>query len=155
VEPHFIQDVAIRPAGPGDRDTLVELMTEFYAETATPFDPDRTVRAFETLLGDASRGRAWILERYGSAAGYAVLAVGFSMEYGGRDAFLDDLFVREEHRGRGLGRAAMQAVLAECERRGVRALHLEVARDNTAAKELYRRFGFADHDRQLMTVRLA
>jgi ribosomal protein S18 acetylase RimI-like enzyme len=33
----------------------------------------------------------------------------------------------------------------------VRALHLEVARDNEAAKALYRRFGFADRAHHLMT----
>jgi ribosomal protein S18 acetylase RimI-like enzyme len=145
----------IRPAGPGDRDILVDLMTEFYAETATPFDPDAAAPAFQTLLGDPGLGRAWIVESAGAAVGYAVLAMGFSLQFGGRDAFLDDLFIQRGHRGRGLGRAAVRAVLDECASRGVRALHLEVARDNLAAKELYRRFGFADHGFQMMTVRTA
>ncbi len=144
----------IRTAGPSDRDTLVELMREFYAESKTPFETGQTIRAFEKILRDDTLGRIWILERNGSAAGYAVLTFGFSMEYGGRDAFVDDLFVRVEHRCRGLGRAAMEAMMGECGKRGVRALHLEVARDNLAAKQLYRRFGFKDNDRQLMTVRL-
>jgi ribosomal protein S18 acetylase RimI-like enzyme len=38
---------------------------------------------------------------------------------------------------------------------GVRALHLEVGRDNSAAQALYRRAGFEDSGRQLLTLRLA
>jgi ribosomal protein S18 acetylase RimI-like enzyme len=77
------------------------------------------------------------------------------MEYGGRGGFVDDLFVREAHRRSGLGRAAMAAVLEECRQRNIRALHLEVDRANSAAKALYRDLGFADHDRQLLTLNLS
>ncbi|UCG52935.1 MAG: GNAT family N-acetyltransferase [Candidatus Latescibacterota bacterium] len=143
-----------RIAKPGDRDMLVKMMEEFYAESESPFDADQAAEAFENLLRDDSVGRVWLLEREGTAAGYVVLTVGFSMEFGGRDAFVDDLFVREEHRRYGLGRVAMKAVLDECKKRRVRALHLEVARENSAAKALYRRFGFVDHGRQLMTANL-
>jgi ribosomal protein S18 acetylase RimI-like enzyme len=87
-------------------------------------------------------------------AGYVVLTVGFRMEYGGLDAFVDDLFVRPDFRRKGFGRAALATLLAECERRGVRAVHLEAGRDNHPAKALYGRFGFRDNDRQLLTVRL-
>jgi ribosomal protein S18 acetylase RimI-like enzyme len=38
---------------------------------------------------------------------------------------------------------------------GVRALHLEVGRDNVPAQELYRRVGFVDTDRRLLTLKLA
>ena len=144
----------IRKAGTEDRDTLVRLMREFYAETRTPFDIAEAGRAFKALLADDRLGRIWILEREGSPAGYGVLTVGFSMEHGGGNGFLDDLFVREEHRGFGLGRSAMDAVLAECRTRGLRALHLEVAPDNTAAMNLYRRFGFTDNARRLWTMRV-
>jgi GNAT superfamily N-acetyltransferase len=145
----------LRPADPADLDTLVDLMAEFYAESAAPFASEPAAWAFAAILADETLGRVWILELGGMAAGYAVLTFGFSMEYGGRDAFLDDLFVREPHRGCGLGRAAMEQVLDECARRGVRAVHLEVGRDNVPARELYRRFGFVDHDLQLMTFKLA
>ena len=143
-----------RPAAKKDLETLVEMMAEFYAESATPFDAAEAGRAFAALLDDDRFGRVFVLEREGESAGYAVMTVGFSMEYGGRDGFLDDLFVREGHRGAGLGRTALEAVMMEARDRGVLALHLEVARDNTAAKELYRKFGFRETDRQLLTVRL-
>ncbi len=144
----------VRGAGPPDRPALVKMMEEFYAEAGTAFDAKKTADAFDEILRDDTIGRVWILECDGTAAGYVILTFGFSLEYGGRDAFVDDLFVRAGHRGRGLGRAAIETVFEECRRRRVRALHLEVARANVAAKELYRRFGFIDHAHHLMTVDL-
>lgn len=141
----------VRVAGVRDRSELVEMMEAFYTEVGTPFDPERADRAFDEILRDGSIGRVWMLEGDGAPAGYVVLTFGFSLEFGGRDAFVDDLYVRPEHRGQGLARAAMEAVLDECRRGGVRALHLEVARANEAAKTLYRRFGFADRSYHLMT----
>ena len=144
----------VRRAEITDHDLLVTMMREFYAESGTPFPEEQANQAFSELLRDKALGRIWVLERNGVAVGYAVLTLGYSMEYGGRDAFIDDLFVRREHRGCGLGRAAMKAIVKECRARQVRALHLEVARENIEAKKLYGQFGFRDYERQLMTVHL-
>jgi ribosomal protein S18 acetylase RimI-like enzyme len=133
---------------------LVGLMHEFYAESNVPLDRDDATATFAHLLADPSRGAAWLLHAGNEAVGYVVLTVGFSMEYGGLDAFVDDLFVRSQFRRKGFGRAALATLVAECERRRVRAIHLEVGRDNHAAKALYGRLGFRDNDRQLLTLRL-
>ncbi len=145
---------AVRPATLDDVPLLVELMQEFYAESAMPLEPRQAAASFAQLLGDPARGAVWLLGAGEAWAGYVVLAVGFSMEYGGLDAFVDDLYVRPRFRRRGLGRLALCTLLAEGRRRGVRALHLEVGRDNEAARALYARFGFRDNDRQLLTLRL-
>jgi ribosomal protein S18 acetylase RimI-like enzyme len=146
----------VKKATAGDIPALVELMREFYAESHYHLDGGWAAAAFSALLGDDSRGAAWLVSRGGGPAGYVVLTVRFSMEYGGLDAFVDDLFVRPAHRRRGLGRAALDALFAECGRRGVLAAHVEVGRDNAAAKSLYRSYGFDVHDagREVLTVRL-
>ena len=80
-----------------------------------------------------------------------VLTVSFSFEYRGHDAFIDELYIAEEYRGRGIGRRAMDFVENVARELGVNAMHLEVSRENEAALELYRRTGYVDHDRYLMT----
>jgi GNAT superfamily N-acetyltransferase len=80
-----------------------------------------------------------------------VLACGFSLEYRGRDAFVDELYVRPDRRDRGIGSRILDAMEAECRRRGIVALHLEVDHDNPDGRRLYLRRGFADHARHLMT----
>ncbi len=145
----------VRAATKGDVPALVELMAEFYEESGYELNREHARRAFGDLLADPGLGVAWLMVAEQRAAGYVVLTFGFSMEFGGRDGFVDDLFVRREYRGRGMGRAALDTVRARCLAEGVRALHLEVGRDNTVAQRLYQGVGFRDNDRQLLTLRLA
>jgi ribosomal protein S18 acetylase RimI-like enzyme len=143
-----------RIASPDDLDRLLELMREYYAFDHLAFDEPRARAAAARLLGDGSLGRAWIIERGGAAVGYMVLMFGFSLEFHGRDAFLDELYVREAHRGEGVGGAAIAHLEAACREHGVAALHLEVERANNRAQAVYRKLGFRDHDRYLLTKRL-
>jgi len=145
----------IRPADGHDLERLVALMCENYAEAGYPCDPATAGAALAALLGDASLGRLWIVEAPEGPAGYVAVAFGFSLEYGGRDAFLDDLYLRPACRGAGLGTRVLEAVEPACRALGVRALHLEVERENEAAQALYRRRGFRDNDRRLLSKRLA
>jgi ribosomal protein S18 acetylase RimI-like enzyme len=83
-----------------------------------------------------------------------VLCFGWSLEWGGRDAFVDELYLEPDARGRGLGRAALRALVEEARAAGVVALHLEVDDTNTAGQALYRSEGFSGRARQLLTRRL-
>jgi diamine N-acetyltransferase len=143
-----------RTATTADLPLLVELMAEFYAESGYPLDRQRAGTAFADLLADPNLGRVWLIVPADEPVGYVALTLGYSLEYGGRDAFLDDLYVRPAHRGKGLGKLALATVRAACEEHGVRALHLEAERDNAAAQLLYRGAGFRDNGRQLLTLRL-
>ncbi len=87
--------------------------------------------------------------------GYVVLALCYSMEYGGPTAIVDDFFVRPAFRGIGLGKAALAEVRNFCASHGVRAIHVETGRDNAAALAVYRRAGFVDTDRRHLTLGLA
>ena len=145
----------MRPAALEDVPRLVALMTEFYAEAATPLDAIRAADAFAALLADDRLGRVWLIQAGKNDVGYLVITFSYSMEFGGRNAFLDDLFIQAPFRGAGLGTAALNEVRALCVEHSVRALHLETGRDNAAAQALYRRAGFKVTDRQLLTLVLA
>jgi GNAT superfamily N-acetyltransferase len=140
-----------RPAVAGDAEAIVRLMRSYYAEEGYPFAEGDARAALARLLGEPALGRVWVAEVAGVPAAYVVLTLGYSMEYGGRDAFVDDLYVAPGERGRGLGSAALALAEATCGELGVRALHLEVERHKAPARALYRRRGFAEHERQLMT----
>jgi ribosomal protein S18 acetylase RimI-like enzyme len=145
----------MRPAVPEDIPLLVALMTEFYSETATPLDTKRAADAFAAVVTDDRLGHVWLIQAENDDVGYVVVTFSYSMEFGGRNAFLDDLFIRAAFRGAGLGTAALKEVRAFCADRDVRALHLETGRDNVAAQALYRSAGFKVTDRQLLTLVLA
>lgn len=114
--------VTVRRADTDDTPLLVALMAEFYAESEFSLDRQWASDSFSALLGDDAKGAVWIAFRDGEPAGYVVLTLRHSMEYGGPDAFIDDLYVRPAHRRQGLGREALSALFAECARRGVLAV---------------------------------
>lgn len=145
---------SVRQAMLSDIGKLLDLMAEFYREAGYSLNRQLSQQALAELLHSPSLGQVWLLEQDGRVGGYIVLTIGFSMEYGGRDAFVDDLFVLPGFRGRGLGRCGLDALLAECRRRNVRAVHLEVGRTNKRAKKLYSKFGFRENNRRLLTCRL-
>jgi GNAT superfamily N-acetyltransferase len=142
----------MRQASKPDVPRLVALMTEFYAEAGTPMDSTQAARAFEALLADDRLGKAWLIQAGDDDVGYVVVTFSYSMEFGGRNGFVDDLFIQRAFRGAGRGTAALAEVRTFCVERGVRALHLETGRDNAAAQALYRRAGFVATDRQLLTL---
>ena len=122
-----------RPATESDVGVLLELMRALYV---------------------AGEGGAVDPQQGGEPAGYLVLTWGYSLEFHGRDAFIDELYVDPRHRGLGLGRQAVEWAEAACRAHGAGAMHLEVEIDNERAHALYRRIGFAERGLRLMTKRL-
>ncbi len=106
------------------------------------------------MLSDPNLGQAWLIEADGATAGYFVLAFVFVLEFGGRCAFVDELYVRPEWRGHGLGTAALAHAGAVGAASGLSALRLEVDHANPNAERLYRRAGFERHARSILTRRL-
>ncbi len=82
---------------------------------------------------------------------------GFGIEYGGADAFVDDLYLVPEARGRGLGTVVLGLLEEQARELGAGnlALFLVVDPDNTPAQRLYRRRGFEGTHWLLMAKRLA
>jgi ribosomal protein S18 acetylase RimI-like enzyme len=141
----------LRPALPDDEDGILALMREFYLHERLVLDEPAARRALAALLAAPSLGRVWFVEGGGAPAGYMVVTLGFSLEFAGKFALLDELYVREGFRGGGVGARAVEEAAAACAAWGVRALRLEVAWQNDGAQRLYRRLGFDAHDRHIMT----
>jgi ribosomal protein S18 acetylase RimI-like enzyme len=147
-------DITFQAADASARDTLLGLMQAFYAEEGLPYDRAALSAALLPLLAGSPFGRIWTLHFEGAVIGYVALTLGYSLEFGGPDAFVDELYVRPAHRRQGAGRQALEFVAAAARALGARALSLEVNRANRGAQALYRRAGFEDLDRCLLTRRL-
>ena len=116
-----------------------------------PFDEPAVRVAFRRFLSLPAFGKVWVLGEESKPVGYIVLRLGFSFEFHGHDAFIDELYVDAARRRRGFGRQAVESVERKAREMGVNALHLEVDDGNAPALELYRRAGYQDHHRFLMT----
>ena len=118
---------------------------------AIPFDERAARAAFRQFGSLPAFGRVWLLYDNGALVGYIILTIGFSFEFHGHDAFVDELYILPELRRRGYGRQALAFLEQKAREMGVTAVHLEADHGNDPAVELYRRSGYRDHDRFLMT----
>lgn len=144
----------IRLATSDDLPVLVELMRGYYRDDGLPFDEDAARATMRRLLSQPQWGRVWLAFEDRCAIGYVALCIGFSLELGGNDAFIDEVFVLPEFRGRGCGRQLLETAGLAARDLDVRAVHLEVDRHNEAAQRLYRSLGYGMRDRYiLMTLR--
>jgi GNAT superfamily N-acetyltransferase len=144
----------MRIARKGDLDSLLGLMEKYYAYDGHRFDGAAAKKAMRRLLADRNLGAVLLISEGMTAIGYLVLAFGYSLEFHGRDAFIDEFFLLEEYRGKGVGRTALLHAEKIARKCGIVALHLEVTRHNSRVVDFYGREGFVDHDRYLMTKRL-
>jgi diamine N-acetyltransferase len=142
-------------AGESDAATLLQFMREYYAFDGHAFDEQKARAALIALLRDPGLGRVWLVQDDDTAVGYVVLCFGYSLEWLGRDAFVDEFFLREDYRGRGWGSKTMAFVEDAARALDIRTLHLEVVRQNTAALRLYSKLGFRDRGSTLMSKWIA
>ena len=140
----------------GTIDRALRMMGMLYSEAGATHHRERARRAAEGLMANPELGGVWLIhvkyERvHDEPVGYLCVTLCYSLEFDGRFALLDELYLEEAWRGKGIGAQAI-AFAAEWGRaRGLAAIRLEVARTNSRAIELYRREGFQAQDRHLMT----
>lgn len=138
------------PATSADADMLEAMVADFHAEEGVQQDQVTRRKAIDELLANPHYGQALLIRnaigQTETIFGYAVLGFGYSLEFAGRDGFLDEIFIKPAHRGKGLGTQALKQASTWARQNGLKALHLEVARNNPAAKALYERLGFADRE---------
>lgn len=144
-----------RIAEPADAETLMQFMREYCAFDHLPFAEETRHRTIAQFMQNSQLGRLWVICAGEEPIGYLALTLGYSFEFGGYDAFIDELYIRADYRGRGVGTLALQVAENACRALQVRALHLEVDRENVSAQGLYRKVGFVKHDRYLLTKRIA
>lgn len=144
-----------RLAAESDTVTLLDFMQAYYAFDGHGFDREKARGALTKLLRDPELGRVWLILDGEAAAGYVVIAFGYSLEWLGRDAFVDEFYLLPPYRGRGWGRKAMAFVEDAARSLNVTALHLEVVRQNVTALEVYRKLGFKDRESTFLSKWIA
>jgi ribosomal protein S18 acetylase RimI-like enzyme len=151
-----VSQITFRPATKDDKANLLRMMGELAEQEpgAYYFDEPVVRRLLGEFLAALNLGRVWIFSEGAAPAGYIVLTLGYSFEYHGRDAFVDELYVEPQYRRRGIARQALRFVEEQARKMGVQAIHLEVDHGNDPARELYRGSGYEDHGRYLVTKRL-
>jgi len=126
-------------------------MREFYSQQEMQFDEPAASLAINNVLKNPELAQIYLIFRGQELAGYFVLTFCFSLEFHGRFALFDELYLREPFRRQKLGQGVVGFAESICRREGIAALRLEVGRENAPAQALYRQSGFEEDARNLMT----
>ncbi len=144
--------ITMHPATPADLDVLLDLMRHMQLDDpwSETFRETIVRKNLSELLHDPVYGLIYVAREERIPIGYLVICFDYSLEYRGKGAWIDELFVETTHRGQGIGTQLLDLAESASREHQAQCLHLEVNHGNRAI-ELYRRRGFLDHQRYLMT----
>ena len=147
-------EAVIRPATPGDVPAMVQLVTDLATYERAADQVELTPESLEAaLFGDQPAVFAHVAEVEGEVAGFALWFLSFSTWIGRHGIYLEDLYVRPERRGGGLGKALLAELARLCVDRGYGRLEWSVLDWNTPAIDFYLAHG-ARPQRDWMVFRL-
>ena len=105
------------------------------------------------LLEGSPHGAVWLVGPKMAPVGYIVVSFGWSIELGGLSGAIEEFWIRDAVRRRGMGTEALSTLLKALKEAGVVALSADVEQDNDTALRLCARAGFAPQDSQKMAWR--
>lgn len=144
--------MSIRSAQSQDLPAVLAAMQDFYQLEKLPWNAARQEALLHGLLQTPQAGRLLLAEQDGQLAAYAVIGFCFSLEFSGRFALLDELYVLPEFQGLGFGKQLMQATEQLAREQHCQAVRLEVSDDNPKARDIYLRAGYRVQPRRLMSL---
>ncbi len=134
-------------------DKLDALVAAFHAEAGISIDDDARRAGLKPMLEGIPHGAAYLIGPSRAPIGYLVVTFGWSLEFGGLDGFLDEIYVRAGVRGRGIASEVLQALPRALAGAGLKALHLEVAKNAVRTQALYKRAGFRPRDGYMLMTK--
>lgn len=129
-------------------------MSDFYAIDNYPIDIEVSKKLFQEFINNENLGKAWLILEDKEIVGYVILTFIFSFEYGGKIAFIDELYLKESARGKGIGNETIEFIKSESTKLSLKLLYLEVENHNEKAQKLYLAHDFAIHNRKLLKYKI-
>lgn len=145
----------IRKFVPEDSEDYIRFSTEFYNSTAVdkPVPREHFEQGFDEMMRSDVYVQGYMLVCDGNNVGYCVTMKTYSVEAGGITIWIDELFVLEEYRSKGLGRELFKYIEENGDKK-LRRIRLEVELENGRAISLYKKMGFepAPYDGMWKTI---
>lgn len=131
----------IRKIAEYDRESYIKMAQDFYSSPAVlaPVPAKNIENTFFELMRSDEYAEAFIFERDSKIAGYALLAKTFSQEAGGLVVWIEEIYIKSEFRGLGLGGEFLEMIKNDYP---AARLRLEVEPDNDRVVSLYEKHGF-------------
>lgn len=144
---------ALNLAKPDDFDRVFRLVGDFHTEMGIEQDDTTRHTAIMPLLEGSPQGAIYLLGPARAPIGYVAVSFGWSLEFAGLDGIIDEIYIRPGVRGRGIGSEVLNTLPKALADAGLKALHLEVRRDDAAARRLYEKLRFAPRENYMLMSR--
>ncbi|AEI94335.1 GNAT family N-acetyltransferase [Roseobacter litoralis] len=144
---------ALTLAAPDHLEKLDTLVAAFHQEAGITLGAEARRTGILPLLEGSPHGAAYLIGPPRAPIGYLVITFGWSLEFGGLDGFIDEIFVRPGVRGRGIASETLLALPRALAGAGLKALHLEVERSAEDKQRLYQRAGFKSRDNYMLMTK--
>jgi len=137
--------IKLEKAGVKEIPALAGFLRELFKLEAD-FSPDlgRQVAAIEAILDNPQHAIIYVIKVDGEVAGMVALHLSISTAEGGWAGRIEDLYLRPEFRRRGIGRQAINEIVAIAADKGLKRITLVADKDNLPAHEFYTRYGFEE-----------
>ncbi|MDX3928218.1 MAG: GNAT family N-acetyltransferase [Shinella sp.] len=143
----------IRDAGSGDEQAWRRLWSGYLAFYGVDLAEDVTAHTWTRILDPNSRISMRVAILGGEFMGFAIHHHHDSTWAKTPDCYLEDLFLDEGARGKGIGRALLDDLVGICRQKGWSRLYWHTNRDNARARKLYDSYAEEDgHVRYRMTI---
>ncbi len=124
-----------------DKPVIMEMMRVFYASEAVLSNGSDEIFSndIENCINDNPYLEGFVIEDTNNIQGYAMIAKSFSTEFGKPCIWIEDLYIKDEYRGLGLGRMLLDFIMknyTDC------IFRLEAEEENERAISLYKKCGF-------------
>ena len=132
----------IRTMNASDRAEVLEMMRVFYASPAVLSNGSEEIFAndIDNCVNDNPYLEGFVVENGKKIQGYAMVAKSFSTEFGKPCIWIEDLYIKEQYRGMGLGSRLLEYI---AERFTNCIFRLEVEEENERAIRVYEKCGFS------------
>ena len=135
-------EMTIRAMRLEDKSSVLEMMRVFYASPAVLSNGSEEIfeNDVDMCINDNPYLEGFIIESSNDIQGYAMIAKSFSTEFGKPCIWIEDLYIKDEYRGLGIGKKLMEFITkkyTDC------IFRLEVEEENKRAIKLYEKSGFS------------
>lgn len=136
----------IRPAREDDKDAYLNLANIFYNSDAVSHNipQDNFLNTFNASINNHPSCHLVMAEYDNIIVGFGLLAITFSCEAGGETVWLEELYIADEYRSKGIGREFFEYTYHKYP--NAKRYRLEVAENNTRAIDLYNKLGYRKLD---------
>lgn len=146
---------AIHLAGPDDGARVQALMQRNHEERGLPHDDAHRENVVAPLLEGSPLGAVWLIGPARAPLGYVLISFGWSADLGGMIGWVEDIFIRQSVRKRGIGTEVLHAIAVTLGRADLRALHVRIPDDDDTLAKFCAKAGFrSDETLRVMTDRL-